>query len=91
MGSSSPPPPPPPSIQLSTTVQTQPIAGIVLNWTGASGANVDFYQNGVLFKTVLNDGTHLNSKGVVAGSTYTYKVCQQGTNTCSNTVATTMQ
>jgi len=67
-----------------------PIAGIVLAWTGANGATVDVYRNGRLFKTVANDGNHLDSKGINPGVTYAFKVCDTGTTTCSNTVSATM-
>ncbi|MHB8873361.1 MAG: S8 family peptidase [Myxococcaceae bacterium] len=54
-----------------------------LTWSGASGANVDVYRNGSVVATTANDGAYTDSVGRKAG-TYTYKVCEAGTATCSN-------
>ena len=57
-----------------------------LTWTGATSVNVDIYRDGVLIVTTANDGAHTDSIG---NSTYLYKVCEQGTLICSNTVSVT--
>ncbi len=54
-----------------------------LTWSGASGTNVDLYRNGALLTTTPNDGAHTDSLGKSRGS-FTYRVCQAGTSTCSN-------
>jgi subtilisin len=57
-----------------------------LTWSGATGTNVDVFRNGSKIVTTANDGAHtddINSKG---GGSYTYKVCEAGTSTCSNEV-----
>jgi len=54
-----------------------------LTWSGAVGASVDVHRNGLKIITTANDGAHTDKIGKQAGS-YTYKVCEAGTNTCSN-------
>jgi thermitase len=55
-----------------------------LSWSGASGADVDVYRNGVLIATTANDGFYTDNINVRGGGTYTYQVCEAGTATCSN-------
>jgi photosynthesis system II assembly factor YCF48-like protein len=58
-----------------------------LSWTGATSANVDIFRDGSLVATVPNGGTYTDSIGVRGGNVrYTYKVCEAGTQTCSNEV-----
>ncbi len=63
-----------------------------LAWSGtsASATHVDIHRDGaVLDAGEANDGTytdHINRKG---GGSYTYKVCEAGTSTCSNEVTVT--
>ena len=57
---------------------------MTLKWTGAIGTNVDVYRNGPLFTATLNDGYYVNSRSLPGSPSYTYKVCQTGTTTCSN-------
>jgi serine protease len=54
-----------------------------LTWSGASGTNVDVYRNNVLAATTANDGFYTYSSGQ-GHATYTYRVCNAGTQTCSN-------
>ena len=57
-----------------------------LAWSGATSTQVDVYRNGTRIVTTANDGAYtdnINKKG--GGATYTYNVCEAGTNTCSNT------
>jgi hypothetical protein len=61
-----------------------------LFWTGATSASVDIYRNGIVIATVPNGGSSgrytdsINEHG--GGNTYTYKVCDHGTQNCSNQV-----
>ena len=60
-----------------------------LTWSGAVSTNVDIYRDGVIITTTANDGSYrddINNRG--AGS-YTYKVCEEGTSTCSNEATVT--
>jgi hypothetical protein len=51
---------------------------MALTWTGAAGATVDVYRDGVFLRNELNDGRYTNSRNLPGASQYTYKVCQAG-------------
>jgi subtilisin family serine protease len=57
-----------------------------LRWRGATSANVDVSRNGVVIATTPNDGSYDDSTGTTGQASFTYKVCEAGTQTCSNTV-----
>jgi hypothetical protein len=57
-----------------------------LKWRGATSANVDVYRNGNVIATTPNDGLYDDSTGTTGQATFMYKVCESGTQTCSNTV-----
>src|SRR6266700_3693633 len=57
-----------------------------LSWTGATSANIDVYRDGAVVATTANDGFYTDSIGTKGRATYTYKVCEAGTQTCSNEV-----
>ena len=64
---------------------------MTLVWSGASGAMVDVYRNGVLIKVTENDGRYTNTRTFTGTATYRYKVCQAGTTTsCSNEATVTV-
>lgn len=55
-----------------------------LTWSGATSANIDIHRNGVVVViATLNDGSHTDVIGGRGGGSYTYKVCEAGTATCS--------
>ncbi|MFL6551885.1 MAG: hypothetical protein ACJ8LV_00790, partial [Chthoniobacterales bacterium] len=60
-----------------------------LSWTGATSSNVDVYRNGVVVATTPNDGLYTDSPGGRGHASYTYRVCNAGTQTCSNQVTVT--
>ncbi|MFN2315719.1 MAG: S8 family serine peptidase [Gemmatimonadales bacterium] len=71
------------------TVTTSKVRGITtatLNWIGAAGS-VDVYRNDSHLKTV--SGTSTTDDLGRGGGTVTYKVCDTGTTTCSNSVTVT--
>ena len=55
-----------------------------LSWSGATGSSVDIYRNGMVVATTGNDGFYTDSPGGRGDATYTYQVCEAGTQTCSN-------
>jgi subtilisin family serine protease len=82
-------PPPPAGITLSVNgskVQGKQTAA--LSWGGASSPQVDVFRNGSKVATTANSGSYNDSLGKVSGS-YTYKVCESGTTTCSNDAVVT--
>ena len=89
-----PPPPPPPlppgTITLSATGQTffATVRLVTLTWTGATSQYVSIYRNGVSIGAATNTGSTVDVL-VTSGGTFTYKVCEYGTTTCSNTAPVT--
>ena len=78
------PPPPPSSIQLSASgYKVKGVNTVALSWSGATSTSVDVYRNGTRIVTTPNDGAHTDSTGTKGGATFTYRVCNQGTSTCS--------
>jgi N-acetylneuraminic acid mutarotase len=57
-----------------------------LTWSGATSANIDVYRDAMLIVTTANDGVYTDSTGDSGRARYTYKVCEEGTMTCSNEV-----
>ena len=79
---------PPPSGDFTLGGASYKVRGfntVDLSWSGAS-ANVDIYRDGgIVVQNSPNDGTHTDNIGTKGGGTsYTYKVCNTGTSTCSN-------
>jgi hypothetical protein len=60
-----------------------------LTWSPAGPGTVDIYRNGVVVATTANDGFYTDSPGGHGHASYTYKVCNAGTQTCSNQVTVT--
>jgi len=56
---------------------------------GEFSPNIDIYRNGVVVATTGNDGFYTDSPGGRGPATYTYQVCNEGTQTCSNQVTVT--
>jgi hypothetical protein len=80
------PPPPPGGIQLS--VDGYKVRGVHradLTWSGATSSNVDIYRNGSIVATV-GGNSYTDVIGNRGSASYTYKVCEAGTATCSNEV-----
>jgi subtilisin family serine protease len=89
--SSSPLPPPPPSVITLTVTGDTNRAGrhrAFLAWAGVTSANVDVHRNGALLTTTANDGAYTDNLRTSSG-TFTYKVCQAGTSTCSDEASIT--
>jgi subtilisin family serine protease/PKD repeat protein len=78
----------PTAISLSVAKRTQGKKRYAdLSWSGAAGTNVDVFRNGALLTTTANDGLHTDSPS--AAGTYTYRVCNAGTSTCSSDASVT--
>ena len=76
--------PPPPSIALTVSGFTSETKhSIRHNWSGAAGAKVDIYRNGVRVVTTANDGHQVTGFDAKGTATYRAKVCQAGTAVCS--------
>jgi hypothetical protein len=64
------------------------VNSVGLTWSGATSATIDVYRNAALIRTVPNFGRYTDYTG---GATYTYQVCEGGTQTCSGTVTATLR
>ena len=60
-----------------------------LSWSGATASSVDVFRNNVRVTTTANDGAHTDVIGKGASGSYTYRVCNAGTATCSNNATVT--
>jgi hypothetical protein len=78
--------------QITLTARGYKVRGerrVDLSWSGASSSNVDVYRNGVPIATTSNDGFYTDPVGGHGHASYTYRVCEAGTNTCSNDATVT--
>jgi serine protease len=58
-----------------------------LTWSGATSADIDIYRDGGVIATAPNNGAYKDFIGVRGGNArYIYKVCEAGTQNCSNEV-----
>ena len=58
-----------------------------LSWSPVTSANIDIYRDGVVIATVPNNEAYKDFIVVRGGNArYTYKVCEAGTQNCSNRV-----
>lgn len=60
-----------------------------LEWSGATSTDVDIYRDGSVIATTANDGSYTDNIDQRGGGSYTYKVCEAGTSTCSNEATVT--
>src|SRR5881392_3346348 len=82
------PTPTPGQITLSARgYKVQGQQAVDLSWNGATSNNIDVYRNGVLIATVPNiPGFYTDHIGLRGKGTYTYRVCEAGSQNCSNQV-----
>lgn len=74
----------PSSITLTTRgYKVKGIPKVDLTWSGATGTSVDVFRNGTRIVTTANDGAHTDTLAKGSTGTFTYKVCNAGTTTCS--------
>jgi endonuclease/exonuclease/phosphatase family metal-dependent hydrolase len=60
-----------------------------LAWSGATSTKVDIYRDGAFLTTTTNDGSHTDHIDNTGGGSYTYRVCEEATSTCSNEATVT--
>jgi hypothetical protein len=84
------PTPTPTPGQITLTASGRRVQGrhtVDLTWSGATSANIDIYRDGVVIATVPNTGSYKDFIGVRGGNVrYAYRVCEAGTQNCSNHV-----
>jgi hypothetical protein len=82
----------PTAAQITLSASGRKVRGfdtVDLSWNGATSSNVDIYRNGPILVTVPNTGSYTDSTGQKGHATLTYKVCNAGTQTCSNQATVT--
>ena len=80
------PTPEPGNFTLSVTAyKVQGLQKADLSWSGATSDQVDIFRDGTFRTTVPNNGLYTDNIDRRGGGSYTYQVCEAGTNTCSNT------
>jgi hypothetical protein len=62
---------------------------VTLTWSGATSTYVDLYRNGVRFGAASTSAGTAMDVVSTSGGTFTYKVCEYRTTTCSNTATVT--
>jgi len=73
---------PPPTITLQASgFKNKGVNTVNLIWSGAT-STIDVYRNG-LFRATVTGTSYTDNTGQKGSATYTYKVCNTGTNTCS--------
>jgi hypothetical protein len=55
-----------------------------LTWGGATGGTVDVYRNNAFLVNTQNDNGYTDTINGAGHGTFTYRVCNTGTQTCSN-------
>jgi subtilisin len=60
-----------------------------LSWLGATSEHVDIVRDGNPLTTVSNSGAYTDNIDVRGGGSYTYQVCEAGTEVCSAEVTVT--
>jgi hypothetical protein len=55
-----------------------------LNWTGSSASGFDLYRDGKKIATVFEVNDYTDALGKGGNQTFTYRVCEKDTQTCSN-------
>jgi PKD repeat protein len=58
-----------------------------LTWSGATSASVDVFRNGAKVMTTANDGAYTDGIPGKGGGSFTYRICEAGTTTCSPEVS----
>ena len=61
---------------------------VTLTWKNGK-KDVDIYRNGLIYNSRRNNFTFTDNFRIVGSGTMTYKICNQGTNECSNDVSIT--
>ena len=59
---------------------------IDLTWAGTTTAGVDIYRDGGFLTTIADSGSYTDNTSNKGGRSYTYHVCEAGTDTCSAVV-----
>lgn len=76
-----------PDVPIALSASRRKVQGINtvrLTWSGVTSTSVDVYRDRSLIATVKNTGSYVDSTGDTGQALYTYRICEVGTQTCSN-------
>ena len=77
-------------LNLTLTTKTEPNKQTTtLSWSRAQGQTVYLYRNGLVLQSTPNDGKQSVSKAFNGPATYIFKICEAGSNICSNPATAT--
>ena len=73
----------------AATRKTKSARYVNLTWRGDAALQLDVYRNGVKVAATANDGAYTDAVGGRGAGTFTYKLCEAGTSSCSNQATAT--
>jgi len=78
-----------PAIDLQATgYKVKGVQHVDLTWSDSGAGSYDIYRNDVMIDTVTGTG-YTDNLGIKGGGSYSYRICEAGTMTCSNTADVT--
>jgi len=86
-----PPEPEPEPSTITLTANSYKVKGqkkVDLTWGGTGAVNMDIYRDDMVnpILTTVNDGAHSETIDAKGGGSWFYKICEEGTSNCSDTV-----
>ncbi|MCL1067822.1 S8 family serine peptidase [Shewanella olleyana] len=82
--------PPPTGSDINLTLngyKSRGVKKVDLTYNGATSTNVDIYRDNAVVSTSANNGSYTDTITSKGGGSYTYKVCEASTATCSDDVS----
>ncbi|RUO20332.1 S8 family serine peptidase [Aliidiomarina haloalkalitolerans] len=67
----------------ATSYKVRGRVSVDLTWSGATSSSVTIFRNGSSVATVANSGSYTDNTGLNGSGSFTYKICEAGTQTCS--------
>lgn len=73
----------------ATSYKVRGRVSVDLTWSGANSSSVTIFRNGSSVATVANTGSYTDNTGRNGSGSFTYKICEAGTSTCSDEISVT--
>ncbi|MCL5050320.1 MAG: S8 family serine peptidase [Firmicutes bacterium] len=71
----------------ATSYKVRGRVSVDLTWSGANSSSVTIFRNGSSVATVANNGSYTDNTGINGSGSFTYKICEAGTSTCSDEIS----
>ncbi len=84
-----PPPTEPPPASFTLSVRAYKVSGrqtADLTWSGSTATSIDVFRDNAKLTATANDGAYTDNINRRGGGSYTYRVCNAGTSTCTANV-----